>query len=91
MRANAAGREARRVLLTVAAAGTTLVAGCSGYYRVTDPASGKQFYTHSVDRSDRQGYIEFTDVVTGAEVTLQSSEVKKIDSATFEAAVKSPK
>jgi hypothetical protein len=56
--------------------------GCASYYKVTDPASSKTYYTKDVDRH-RDGSIEFKDSKTGAEVTLQSSEVIKISSDEF--------
>ncbi|MBS0195241.1 MAG: hypothetical protein JSR77_00625 [Planctomycetes bacterium] len=66
----------------------TLMTGCSSYYKVTDPASGKEYYTKDVDRSGRGGAVEFKDARTNAEVTLVSSEVLKIDKKAFEAATK---
>ena len=62
------------------------LAGCTKYYKVTDPASGKVFYTTSVDQSKKAGYIEFTDAATQSNITLQSSEVKKISKEQYQAA-----
>ena len=56
--------------------------GCASYYKVTDPASNKTYYTKDVERH-RDGSIEFDDEKTGAEVTLQSSEVIKVSSDEF--------
>ena len=56
--------------------------GCASYYKVTDPASSKTYYTKDVDRH-RDGRIEFKDEKTGAEVTLQSSEVAEISKDEF--------
>ena len=58
-----------------------LVAGCASYYKVTDPASGKVFYTEDVKRTG--GTIMFKDAKTGAEVTLPSSEVLEVSSEEF--------
>ncbi len=66
----------------------TVMAGCSSYYKVTDPASGKEYFTKDVDRGGRGGAVEFKDARTNAQVTLVSSEVLKIDKKAFEAATK---
>lgn len=65
--------------------------GCASHYQVTDPASGKVYYTRDIDKSGRGGHVEFTDAVSGSKVTLQSSEVKQIDSDAYEAATKKSK
>jgi uncharacterized protein YceK len=52
-------------------------AGCTSYYRVTDPSSGKAYYTTKVD-DVRGGAVKIKDGKTGSTVTLQSSEVKEI-------------
>ncbi len=62
-----------------------MVSACATYYKVTDPASGKNFYTTKVDRA-LSGAVTFKDAVSGSEVTLQSSEVLKIPSKEFEQA-----
>jgi len=64
------------------------VAGCSSYYRVTDPASGKAYYTTKVNDAGRGGAVKIKDEKTGSMVTLQSSEIKEISSDEFEAALK---
>ena len=58
-----------------------LMAGCASYYRVTDPASGRVYYTEDVKRTN--GTIRFKDAKTGAEVTLTSSAVLEISSEEF--------
>ena len=76
-----------RVLLV---AGLALVlAACGSYYKVTDPGSGRIYYTKEVDKAPA-GAIRFEDAGTGSEVTLQSSEVKEITSDEFEGATKQP-
>ncbi len=80
-------RSFRPVLGAALLAPVVFLSGCAGHYQVTDPASGKVFYTRDVDRSKREGYIEFTDQASGAEITLQSSEVKKISKDEYNAAV----
>jgi hypothetical protein len=54
------------------------ISGCTSYYRVTDPASGKNYYTTEVKETGRSGAVKVKDAKTGSMVTLQSSEVKEI-------------
>jgi len=65
-----------------------LAAGCSSNYRVTDPASGKNYYTNKVEDAGRGGAVKFKDEKTGSLITLQSSEVKEISGDEFDAALK---
>lgn len=67
------------------------VAGCASYYKVTEPASGKEFYTKDVSRGIGPGAIEFKDAKTGATTTLQNSQVLKIDQKTYEAGLAAAK
>jgi len=62
--------------------------GCGGHYLVHDPASGANYYTKDVDRVGDSGAVKFKDHVTGSNVTIQQSEVKKISEEEYEAAVK---
>ena len=48
----------------------SLLGGCTSHYKVTDPASGKVFYTTDIDR-ERSGVITFEDERTDADVTLK--------------------
>jgi hypothetical protein len=64
---------------------TASLAACAHYYKVTDPASGKVFYTEDVDRQGSA--VKFKDAQTGGEVTLQNSEVSKIDKQAYETGV----
>ena len=66
---------------------TILIAGCTSYYRVTDPASGKTYYTTKINDAGRAGAVKIKDAKTGSMVTLQSSEVKEISSEEYEAAL----
>jgi len=65
----------------------SLLAGCSHYYKVNDPAGHKEYYTKDID-SSRSGAVKIKDARTGAVVTLQSSEVKEISEEEYDAAVK---
>ena len=63
-----------------------LTVGCSShYYRVTDPSSGKNYFTKKVDEAGRTGAVKFKDQRTGGHVTLQSSEVKEISEGEYDA------
>jgi len=69
-----------------------MAAGCTHYYQVSDPGGTKMYYTTGIDKTDA-GAIRIKDEKTGADVTLQSSEVKEISPDQYEAALKgqSPK
>jgi hypothetical protein len=60
-----------------------VILGCASYYKVTDPATGKDYYTETVERNG--GGVTFKDVNTRATVTLQSSEVLEISKDQFKA------
>ena len=77
----------KRAMVLAVSTLTFTMAGCTTYYKISDPAGTKEYYTTDVETT-KAGAIRFTDEKTGAEVTLQSSEVKKIPHEEFEAAVK---
>jgi hypothetical protein len=58
---------------------------CAHYYKVTDPASGKVFYTEDVKRNGSA--VEFKDAQNESVVTLQNSSVQEIDKQAYEAGV----
>ena len=64
---------------------TVMTAGCTTYYRVTDPASGKSYYTTEIKEAGRAGAVKIKDVKTESTVTLQSSEVKEISEEEYKA------
>lgn len=66
-----------------------LAAGCTTYYRVTDPQSGREYYTDKID-SDRSGVVKLKDARSKSTVTLQSSEVKEISSSEYKAGLAAP-
>jgi uncharacterized protein YceK len=66
----------------------TPLAGCSTYLRVTDPASGKAYYTTDIDEAGKAGAVKFKDEKSGSVVTLQSSEVKEVSKDEYMAALK---
>jgi len=61
-----------------------LMTGCSHYYRVTDPGSGKTYYTTKI-HEDKGGAVKIKDERTRSTVTLQSSQVKEISADEYEA------
>lgn len=75
-----------RKLLTIALAVFFLfgIVGCSSYYKVVDPASGNVYYTTKV-KSQAGGAVKLKDAKTGAEVTIQNSEVTKVKKDEFKA------
>jgi uncharacterized protein YceK len=77
----------RNIVVTALMLGglTMLLAGCTTYYRVTDPVSGKAYYTTKVDDAGKAGAVKIKDEKTGSTVTLQSSEVKEISEDEYKA------
>ena len=75
----------------VIAASMLLIAGCGTYYKVTEPGSGKEFYTTNIDDAGRGGAIKFKDARSGEVVTLQNSAVKEVSSDDFRKATEPPK
>ena len=61
------------------------LASCTTYYRVTDPASGKSYYTTKVSEAGKAGAVKIKDAKSGGTVTLQSSEVHEISEQEFKA------
>jgi hypothetical protein len=58
--------------------------GCASYYKVTDPGSGRAYYTDSIDHKG-SGTIQFKDENTKQKVTLSNSEVIKITKDQYKA------
>ena len=78
---------ARIMALGVVMGLAAVTIACSHYYKVSDPAGTKEYYTTDVDQT-KGGAIKIKDEKTGATVILQSSEVKEISGEEFEKAVK---
>ena len=66
-----------------------LVIGCASYYKVTDPQSGKEYYTQKVDTL-AGGAVKVMDTRTGSIVTLQNSQVKEISEKEYKAGLAAP-
>jgi hypothetical protein len=63
--------------LTLTLLALSLLAATGCHYQVTDPTSGRIYYTKDIDRRSG-GSVQFEDERTGTEVTLQNSEVARI-------------
>ena len=61
--------------------------GCTTYYRVTDQATRKAYYTTDIDRREG-GAVQFHDVKSRANVTLQSSEIIEISREAFDSGIR---
>lgn len=71
------------MVLLASAAGA--LSACASHYHVTEPTSGRQYLTTSIDDSTRRatGAAVFTDAVSGAEVSLANSEIVAIGEAEY--------
>ena len=78
------------LILALTISGLLAFSGCSSHYRVTDPASGKTYFTTKINETGRAGAVKIKDEKTGSTVTLQSSEVKEISADEYEAGLKTP-
>ena len=65
--------------------GLVFLAGCGGFWMVTDPVSKNVYYTEAIAES--RGGIRFIDAKTGDDVTLQNSQVREISKDEFNAAL----
>ena len=61
-----------------------LVGGCATYYKVTDPQSGKEYYTKEIHDLNGSA-VRVKDARTGKNVSLQISEVKEISQKEYKA------
>jgi hypothetical protein len=58
--------------------------GCAPtYYRVTDPTTGRAYFTTEMQKQ-KSGSVRLKDAGTGNWVTVQNSEVQKVNKETFE-------
>ena len=60
-----------------------LATACASYYKVTDPTSGSIYYTDKVKQTSG-GAVTFKDARSGADVTIQNSEIKEISEKEFD-------
>lgn len=74
-----------RIKIAMALCILLLVAACGGgYYKVTDPATDKVYYTKEV-KQEKSGAVKLIDASTGSMVTLQNSEVTEINKEEYNA------
>ena len=59
------------------------LSGCTSYYKVTDPTTGKTYYTTNLKQRGN-GASTLTDARTGNSVNVQNSEVAVIKKEEFE-------
>jgi uncharacterized membrane protein len=76
------GNQMKYALIMSVLAVLLVVGGCANFYEVKEPTSGKVYYTKDL-KTIKMGAIRFEDAKTGAAVTLQSSEVRKISEDEF--------
>jgi hypothetical protein len=72
------------VCIALAGCSVPHVMGLGSYYQVTDPSSGKVYFTRQIEREDR-GVVEFMDDSSDSWVSLSASEVKTVTQAEYEA------
>lgn len=68
----------RHVRITLVAVIAFVIAGCSNYYKIHDPTTGKDYYTEDYDQR-RDGSVTFIDSSSGNEVSIQNSEIEELD------------
>jgi hypothetical protein len=73
----------RTTAVTAACLALMSAAGCTSYYRVTDPTTGREYYTTDLD-SKKSGAAKLKDAKTGNTVNLQNSEIAKVSKEEFE-------
>ncbi len=65
-----------------------LASACaSTYYKVTDPATGKAYYTPKVHKDKKSGAVSFVDVGSGVSLSVAHAQVKAIKRQEFNRAV----
>jgi hypothetical protein len=66
------------------------LAGCKRYYRITDRETGDQYYTEHINKKDLEysGVVNFVDGATGAVITLDDYELRKIGLRAFRQGVR---
>jgi hypothetical protein len=64
------------------------LAGCTSYYRVMDPTTGKVYVTTELKQAE--GATSFKDARTGDAMTLQNVEVRKISEEEYNAEKNAP-
>ena len=80
--------KARATLLLGVIVGLSTTA-CTTYYKVTDPTTGKVYYTTELKHKD-SGAATLKDARTGNKVSLQNSEIEQVKKEEFESGKAAP-
>ena len=78
-----------RRILAVAGLALLCAGGCTSYYKVTDPTTGRAYYTTELQHKG-SGAATLKDARTGNKVNLQNSEVETISKEEFESGKNTP-
>ena len=73
----------RTIRIGVLSAAMLMATGCTTYYKVTDPTTGRVYYTTKMTHKS-SGAATLVDARTGNKVSLQNSEVEKVKKAEYE-------
>lgn len=76
-----------RALLVGVGLAALLAAGCHQHYRVSDPQTGRTYFTHDITRHVGGG-VSFEDGRTGDKVTLQNSRIDRISEDVYDTGVR---
>ena len=74
----------RSFVLSLVCAAAFTFCGCASYYKITDTASGRVYYTDHLEKRG-SGAVAFKDDVTKTQVTLSGSEVMEITEDQYKA------
>jgi hypothetical protein len=80
---NNRSRLTRQTFLAAALGLALATVGCTSYYAVTEPRTGKVYYTTEWETA-RGGTTRFVDAKSGAIVTIQESEIRQVDEKEFQ-------
>lgn len=79
-------KTTRAVALAVVAVIAGLTGACT-HYQITDPTTGRSYFTKDAGRAPSSGAVVFTDAKTGEVLTLQNTQMKQISREEFGRAV----
>jgi hypothetical protein len=78
--------HSKTIVATAACAAAMWVGGCGPtYYKVTDPTTGREYYTTELKKHEH-GSATIKDARTGAEVSLQNTEIKQVTKEEYDVA-----
>ena len=77
----------KSIRIALALTGLLFFAGCTSYYQIEDPTTGKVYYTTSHQFSQSTtGAATFVDARSGNTVTIQNSHVAQISKEQYDKA-----